>query len=100
MAICCAASALILWNLGTRSPDAIARDMMHGVTSPRPFLIGLIRLTLGAFLAYIAISLVAHTLRYGPTSIFSAFAIGTFLAALAVDALIGDSVRKALGIRR
>jgi len=74
--------------------------MLRGMRSLRPFLYGLARLLAGAFFAYIAISLVARTLRHGPTSIFSAFAIGAFLAALAVDALIGDSVRKALGIRR
>ena len=90
----------MLWNLGARSPDAIGRDMLHGMTSIRPFLIGLARIVVGTFFAFVAITLVARTLRYGPTSLFSTFAIGTFLAALAVDALIGDAIRKTLGIKR
>ena len=74
--------------------------MIHGLRSFRGFIIGLARVVAGTFFAYLSITLVARTLHYGPTSLFSTFAIGTFLAALAVDALIGDTIRKLLGIKR
>ena len=99
-AICAAAFGLVLWDIGSRSPTQIARDLHDGIRSPRALLSGIVRACAGALLAACAIALVVRALQYGPAELFSAFAIATFVAALAIDALIGDDVRRSIGIRR
>lgn len=57
------------------------------------------RAVIGFIFAFVALALVATV--SGPVrSDFSIIAIGVFLAALVVDALIGDAVRAGIGLRR
>ena len=74
--------------------------MARGTSSPRSLVAGIVRVACGALCAYGSVLLVARTLQYGSTTLFSVFAIGTFVAGLLVDALIGDAVRHVLGIKR
>ncbi len=70
------------------------------MSSARGAIAGLLRLLLGALFAFASVVLVARTLAYGTSTLFSVFAIGTFLAGLCVDALLGEAVRQAIGIKR
>lgn len=99
-AICSAAFALILWNLVERSPRDVASDIAAGARHARTFVQGFLRTAVGLIFASLALVLVATTIAYGTADLFSIFSIGTFLAGLTVDALIGDAVRRIMGIKR
>ncbi len=56
-----------------------------------------LRIAIGLIFALLALTLVATV---APRPEFSAVAIAVFLAALGVDALIGDGFRAGIGIRK
>lgn len=94
----CASIAFALWDLVARNPSDIVRDVSAGVRQPRSLVRGLIRLGVGFALVFLALALAQsvffdrHDFSYG--------AIAIFLAALGVDALIGDAFRSGVGIAR
>ena len=75
--------ALVLWDLIGQSR--------------RPY--RFVRALVGLLFALVALFLVA-TVSGPQRGDFSLLAIGVFLAGLTVDALIGDSIRAAISIRR
>lgn len=99
-AILCAALALTLWNLTARSPMQVARDIVAGARNGRSFAYGLLRFAGGTFLAVVALGLVVSVLSIATLRLFSLFSIGAFISALAVEALIGDDLRRLLRIER
>ncbi|MDQ2865375.1 MAG: hypothetical protein M3R51_04060 [Candidatus Eremiobacteraeota bacterium] len=71
---------------------------MSALRSGYPLLRGLLRFIVGAIFAFLALLLTATALTPDMGDTFSAFAIAVFLAGLSIDALLGESVRSAIGI--
>ena len=68
------ALAFVVWDIGTRPPDQLARDVTASLGSPRTIASGLIRFALGAALLVFAM----------------------LIAALIVEQLVGADLRKAI----
>jgi hypothetical protein len=89
---------LSLWDIGTRSPIQAVRDVAAGFSHPRRLLGGIVRTLAG--LGYAALAIAFVVLALGDAGgLFSVFAIGTFLAGLIFEALVGPSIRRLVGIR-
>jgi hypothetical protein len=92
-----ASSCFVLWDLVARNPGAIARNASEAFRRAGPAARGLLRFAVGLVFAVLALALVATV---ADARDFSAVAIAVFLAALGVDALIGDAIRAGIGIHR
>jgi hypothetical protein len=92
LAIVLDAFAFILWDVGTRPPLRLARDLARGVRVPRVFAYGFLRLVVGAALLICA----ADVARPGmPTmEAFTFIETGMLIAALLVEQLIGPDLRR------
>lgn len=78
--------ALVFWNLGAvRSRFSV---------SP----LGCLRFTAGTVFVLSALVLLYESFPYLTQQEFSYFAIGTFIAALIADFLVGDDIRRRLGV--
>jgi hypothetical protein len=84
--------ALTVWNVGTRSPLALLRDVARAGRNPRKLLEGFISLLIG--LIFVAASTIlllpdvpAPSVNLVPLEIF------TFLAALSIEYLVGGDLR-------
>lgn len=92
LAIVLDAFAFILWDVGTRPPLQLARDVARGVRVPRVFAFGLLRLIVGGALLFAA----ADVARPGmPTmQAFTFIETGMLVAALLVEQLVGPDLRR------
>ncbi len=92
IAIVLDALAFILWDVGTRPPLRLARDVARSVRIPRVFAYGVLRLIVGAALLLCA----ADVSRPGmPTmQAFTFIETGMLIAALLVEQLIGPDLRR------
>jgi hypothetical protein len=84
--------ALTVWNVGTRSPLALMRDVARAGRNPRKLLEGFISLLIG--LIFVAASTIlllpdvpAPSVNLVPLEIF------TFLVALSIEYLVGGDLR-------
>ena len=88
------ALAFIVWDVGTRPPTDLARDLARGVRTPAVFARGFVRFFLGFALLLLA-AIVARpaipTLRA-----FTLIETGMLIAGLLVENLIGPDVRRRL----
>jgi hypothetical protein len=88
------ALAFVVWDIGTRPPSRLARDVAGGLRSPAILARGIIRLAIGAALLFLA-AVVARpampTLRA-----FTLIETGMLIAALLVETLIGPDLRRRL----
>jgi len=99
-AIVCAAIALIVWDIGTRSPAALLFDVRKAVHNPLALLRGSVRFLVGLVFIGVSVALVFFSLPASEFSRYTFYQIGAFLTALAVELLIGDDVRPLLGLGR
>jgi hypothetical protein len=92
------ALAFVVWDVGTRPPRQLARDVARGARIPRVLAGGVVRLLVGAALLLLA-ALVA---RPGIPSMraFTIIETGMLIAALVVENLIGPDLRGRLRARR
>jgi hypothetical protein len=97
-AIVCAALALSIWDIGSRSVSRLVRDVAAGVRRRSSLLRGAIRTMAGALFAALALELLIQALPYSQLRFFSVFAIGAFVTALIVENLLGTSLRRLIGI--
>lgn len=90
--------AFVVWNVGTRPPLAVVRDIRRGFGSPRILARGTLVALVGAILVVAACVLVAPAIR--GASEFSA-GVGLFIVivALALEALVGEDLRAVLRLR-
>ncbi len=95
----CATLALSIWEVGTRSPLRAAVDVRAGLSNRRTLTAGLLRFIAGGCLFVLAIFFVLAAIR-DDVDRFGVFSIGTFLAALIVEHLLGDELRLLVGIRK
>lgn len=94
IAIVLDALAFIVWDVGTRPPLRLGRDIARGVRVPRSFALGLLRFIVGAVLLFAA----ADVARPGmPTmQAFTFIETGMLIAALLVEQLVGPDLRRQL----
>ncbi len=92
-AIALAALAFIVWNVGTRSPLALARDVRRAIRSPRGIFLGLISFAIGLIFVVAALVLVLPAIVDFETDLWLTLVL-MFLVALAIELLIGPDVRR------
>ena len=94
LAILFDALAFVVWDVGTRPPLQLARDVARGARIPAKLVRGLLRFLIGCGLLYLA-ALVARpgmpTLRA-----FTLIETGMLIAALIVENLVGPDLRRRL----
>lgn len=91
IAIILDALAFVIWDVGTRPPGALLRDLRAGVRVPRVFFAGLLRFGAGMGLLVLA-GLIARPAT--PTGqAFTFLETWMVVAALLVEMLIGNDLR-------
>ena len=97
LAIVFDALAFTIWDVGTRPPLRLMRDVADGVRVPRVLAQGVLRFLVGIGLLYLA-ALVARPAM--PTMrAFTLIETGMIVAALLVEQLVGPDLRRA-SVRR
>lgn len=88
------ALAFTIWDVGTRPPTQLVRDIVRGVRAPRLLVSGLIRFALGIALLFLA----AEIARAAMPSLraFMLIETGMLIAALLVENLVGPDLRRRL----
>ncbi len=97
-AIVCVFAALSIWDVGTRSPLRLVRDAAAAARAPASLLRGLTRLAIGLALAGLAMLLTARAVPLHDRALIWVVTIGIVLAALALEALLGGTLRRLCGI--
>lgn len=93
------ALAFMVWNVGTRTPLALLADMRRGLSDRRVLGIGIVSTIVG-FVFIMAATVVLFPTIANPVRDLSVFELLTFLVALLVEVLVGDDVRRLVGIGR
>jgi hypothetical protein len=83
----------MVWNIGTRSPSALARDISTSIREPRSLFAGALSLLVGLVFAAAATVLIAPALP-NPDAELVPVMIFTFVVALGIELLVGDDVRR------
>jgi hypothetical protein len=99
-AIVCASIALIVWDIGTRSPGTLLLDVRRALANPPALLRGTLRFLIGLVFIAVSVVLVFFSLPASEFSRYTLYQIGAFLTALVVELLIGEDVRPLLGLGR
>lgn len=92
IAIVLDALALTIWDVGTRPPSQLVRDVTRGGRRPRSLAAGLIRFLAGAGLLILA-GVIARPV-IPSKAVFTIVETGSLLVALLVEALIGPDLRR------
>jgi hypothetical protein len=92
LAIVFNAMAFVVWDVGTRPPLHLARDVARGARVPAVLARGLVRFAIGAGLLFLA----AVIARPGIPTLraFTLIETGMLIAALMVETLIGPDLRR------
>jgi hypothetical protein len=86
--------AFIVWDVGTRPPLSLARDVARGMRRPNVFARGFARFFIGCGLLTLAADIARPAI---PTlRAFTLLETGMLIAALLVENLIGPDVRRRL----
>jgi hypothetical protein len=94
LAIVFDALAFTVWDVGTRPPTQLARDIVRGLRVPTLLARGLIRLALGIALLFLAAVIARPAM---PTlRAFMLIETGMLIAALLVENLVGPDLRRRL----
>ncbi len=88
----------MIWNVGTRSPLALARDIAASLRDTRRVAAGLVVFLIGAIFITAATVLLLPAI-VDPFTDFLPAELLTMLVALAVEHLIGNDVRALTGTR-
>jgi hypothetical protein len=92
LAIVFDALAFTIWDIGTRPPLRLARDVANGVRAPRVLVRGLLRFLIGFGLLFLAALIAGPAL---PTArAFTLVETGMLVAALLVEQLVGPDLRR------
>jgi hypothetical protein len=88
------ALAFIVWDIGTRPPLQLARDLLRGVRIPASLGRGLVRFATGCMLLFLAAEVARPAM---PTlRAFMLIETGMLIAALLVENLVGPDLRRRL----
>jgi len=90
--------AFAIWNIGTRGPFTVVRDVLRGLRHPRAILLGLASALVGAIFVTAATilllpAIVLPEIDFLPAELF------TLLVALALEHFVGDDLRGLAGTR-
>jgi hypothetical protein len=88
--------ALGVWNVGTRAPGTLLRDVVRSARRPGAIAMGAVSGFVGLVLVATA-TVVLIPVVAGLTGYFVPLAIYTFVTALALEFLVGGDLRAALG---
>ncbi|MDQ2858321.1 MAG: hypothetical protein M3R53_06675 [Candidatus Eremiobacteraeota bacterium] len=91
--------AFVVWNVGTRSPLRVLRDVRASLRDVRAFVTGLVCALVG-FIFIAAATVLLLPAIADPPADFIPVEIGTLLIALATEHLIGNDLRTLAGARR
>jgi hypothetical protein len=94
LAIVFDALAFTVWDVGTRPPTQLARDVVRGVRTPRILARGLVRFALGVALLFLAAEIARPAMPTLRT--FMLIETGMLIAALLVENLVGPDLRRRL----
>jgi len=84
--------ALAVWNVGSRAPTAVVHDVVRALHNRRVFVTGMLSLCIGLIFVAAATVLLLPTV-YDVAADFVPLEIFTFLAALAIECLVGSDLR-------
>jgi hypothetical protein len=90
--------AFVVWNVGTRTPLEVLRDLRQGFRSPRVLFAGAVSVVVG-FIFIVAATVLLVPAIADPASDFAPAEIFTFVVALAIEHLIGNDLRSLAGAR-
>jgi hypothetical protein len=85
--------ALVIWNVGARDPLGLLREVAS-VRDAKRFFFGLASLLIGLIFVAAATMLVISAIG-DSAQLFVPYELFTFITAIAVDALIGNELRRA-----
>jgi hypothetical protein len=88
--------AFIVWNVGTRSPLGVLRDIRHALGDGRKLFVGVV-CTLVGFIFISAATVLIVPVCADPDVDFLPAELFTLLVALAIEHLIGNDVRALAG---
>lgn len=94
LAIVFDALAFTVWDVGTRSPVSLVRDLARGARRPRTLALGGVRFLVGLGLLVLAAAIVLPAVPGART--FTLLETGMLIAALLVEQLIGPDLRRRL----
>jgi len=97
-AIVCVFAALSIWDVGSRSPLQLVRDAAAGARQLPSLLRGLTRLAVGLAVAAMAMVLTVRAVPFNDRALIWVVTTGIVLAALALEALLGGTLRRLCGI--
>lgn len=92
IAIVLDALAFTVWDVGTRPPGQLVRDVARGARRRRSFGFGAIRFLIG--LALLVLAGLAVRPVASREAVFTIVETGTLLVALLVEALVGPDLRR------
>ena len=92
LAVAFDALALVVWDVGTRPPRRLASDVAAALRRPRNLLAGILRFAVGA--ALLVLALVVAQPAIPSAQAFTVIETGMLIAALIVEQLIGDDLRR------
>jgi len=98
--IACASIALIVWDIGTRSPSRLIIDIAKAAHDSRALFYGIVRFFIGLVFVVVSVTLMFFAVPENEFSRYTLYEVGAFITALAVELLIGDDVRFLLGLAR
>ena len=88
--------AFSIWNIGTRSPAAVLRDVRQHAREPRSLGPGIVRLFIGAIFIAAGVVLVLPAVANPPAD-FAPIELFVFLVALALEHVVGADIRTVMG---
>lgn len=90
--------AFVVWNVGTRPPLAVLRDLRRALGDARKLAIGTLAALVG-FIFVVAASVLVAPVVADPAHDLTLVELFTFLVALALEYLVGDTLRTIARIR-
>jgi hypothetical protein len=95
-AIVLEALALVIWNIGTRSPFHVVRDIRDALGKPRAIFAGIVAFVIGLIFVAAATVLLVPAVP-NPSAYLAPAQIFTLLVALGIEFLIGNDLRRLAG---
>lgn len=91
---------ILLWVAAVAVWDPLHFALARPHAGGRTLVVAIARFIWGALFALLAMALTARALPENEWTHYSSYAVAAFLAALLVDALIGDQIRAILRLRK